>query len=208
MNEERAVNVAERVGWTLTTTSFPELEEERKLADGVRAERPALHAASDEVLITLARRAAPVQRIMWGRGYVIASNQAAMGPGVISSLVGAADPTLTVRLIGHAGDVDSALPSFALWDLSRAVRADARLTSAFDHGAFDQGEERLLDRLHTDHPDFAVRFHALVREFGYRGPSEWDIGVHTLETMPEPALGLTGRGRQAAERANPRLRRA
>ncbi|MGH3230002.1 MAG: hypothetical protein ACRDOA_15760, partial [Streptosporangiaceae bacterium] len=139
MNEELAANVAERVGWTLTTTAFPELEEERELADRMRAERPDLHTASDEVLITLARRAAPLQRIMWGRGYVIASNQAAMGPGVISSLVGAADPTLTVRLIGHAGDVDSALPSFALWDLSRAVRADARLTSAFDHGAFDHG---------------------------------------------------------------------
>jgi phosphohistidine swiveling domain-containing protein len=190
MNEELAANVAERVGWTLTTTTFPELEEERELAD------------RDEVLITLARRAAPLQRIMWGRGYVIASNQAAMGPGVISSLVGAADPTLTVRLIGHAGDVDSALPSFALWDLSRAVRADARLTAAFD-----QGEEGLLDRLRTDHPDFAIRFDAFVREFGYRGPSEWDIGVHTWETMPELPLALIGRLRQLDDAANPGLRR-
>jgi pyruvate,water dikinase len=117
------------------------------------------------------------------------------------------DPTLTVRLIGHAGDVDSALPSFALWDLSRAVRADARLTSAFDHGAFDQGEEGLLDRLRTDHPDFAIRFDAFVREFGYRGPSEWDIGVHTWETMPELPLALIGRLRQLDDAANPGLRR-
>jgi rifampicin phosphotransferase len=202
MNQELAANVAERVGWTLTATTFPELEEERELADRMRAERPDLHTASDEVLITLARRAAPLQRIMWGRGYVIASNQAAMGPGVISSLVGAADPTLTVRLIGHAGDVDSALPSFALWDLSRAVRADARLTAAFD-----QGEEGLLDRLRTDHPDFAIRFDAFVREFGYRGPSEWDIGVHTWETMPELPLALIGRLRQLDDSASPGLRR-
>ena len=202
MNEELAANVAERVGWTLTTTTFPELEEERELADRMRAERPDLHTATDEMLITLARRAAPLQRIMWGRGYVIASNQAAMGPGVISSLVGAADPTLTVRLIGHAGDVDSALPSFALWDLSRAVRADARLTAAFD-----QGEEGLLDRLRTDHPDFAIRFDAFVREFGYRGPSEWDIGVHTWETKPELPLALIGRLRQLDDSANPGLRR-
>ena len=120
--------------WTLTTTTFPELEEERELADRVRAERPDLHTTSNEVLITLARAAAPLQRIMWGRGYVIASNQSAIGPGVISSLVGNEDPTLTVRLIGNAGDVDSALPSFALWDLSRVVRADAGLTAAFDAG--------------------------------------------------------------------------
>ena len=207
MNEELAANVAERVAWTLTTTTFPELEEERELADRVRAERPDLHTVSDEVLITLARRAAPLQRIMWGRGYVIASNQAAIGPGVISSLVGAADPTLTVRLIGHAGDVDSALPSFALWDLSRAVRADARLTAAFDQGEEGQGKKTLLDRLRTDHPEFATRFDIFVREFGYRGPSEWDIGVHTWETMPELPLALIGRLRQLNDDANPGLRR-
>ena len=202
MNEELAANVAERVGWTLTTTAFPELEEERELADRVRAERPDLRTCSDEVLITLARRAAPLQRIMWGRGYVIASNQAAMGPGIISSLVGAADPTLTVRLIGNAGDVDSALPSFALWDLSRAVRADARLTASFD-----KGEEGLLDRLRADHPEFATRFDMFTREFGYRGPSEWDIGVHTWETKPELPLALIGRLRQLDDDASPGLRR-
>jgi len=202
MNEELAANIAERVAWTLTTTSFPELEEERELADRVRAQRPDLHTATDEMLIQLARQAAPLQRIMWGRGYVIASNQSAMGPGVISALVGATDPTLTIRLIGNAGDVDSALPSFALWDLSRAVRADARLTAAFD-----KGEDGLLERLHTDHPDFAIRFHAFVREFGYRGPSEWDIGVHTWETKPELPLALIGRLRQLDDSASPALRR-
>ncbi len=207
MNEELAANVAERVGWTLTTTTFPELEEERELANRVRSERPDLHTTSDEMLITLARQAAPLQRIMWGRGYVIASNQAAIAPGVIASLVGAADPTLTVRLIGHAGDVDSALPSYALWDLSRAVRADARLTASFDQGEEGQGEETLLDRLRTDHPDFAIRFDAFVREFGYRGPSEWDIGVHTWETKPELPLALIGRLRQLDDAANPGLRR-
>jgi pyruvate,water dikinase len=202
VNEELSANVAERLQWTLTTTTFPELEEERELADRVRAERPDLHTASNEVLITLARTAAPLQRIMWGRGYVIASNQAAIGPGVISSLIGTEDPTLAIRLIGHAGDVDSALPSFALWNLSRVVRADAGLTSAFD-----KGEEGLLNRLRQDHRDFATRFEAFVREFGYRGPSEWDIGVHTWETQPTLPLALIGRLRQLEDDASPALRR-
>jgi pyruvate,water dikinase len=202
VNEELSANVAERVQWTLTATTFPELEEERELADRIRAERPDLHAASNEVLITLARTAAPLQRIMWGRGYVIASNQAAIGPGVVSSLIGNEDPSLAIRLIGHAGDVDSALPSFALWDLSRAVRADAGLTAAFD-----KGEEGLLDRLRQDHPDFATRFDMFVHEFGYRGPSEWDIGVHTWETQPALPLSLIGRLRQLDDDASPGLRR-
>ena len=202
VNEELSANVAARVQWTMTTTTFPELEEERELADRIRAERPDLRSASNEVLITLARTAAPLQRIMWGRGYVIGSNQAAIGPGVISSLIGNEDPTLAIRLIGHAGDVDSALPSFALWDLSRVVRADAGLTAAFD-----KGEEGLLDRLRQDHPDFATRFDMFVHEFGYRGPSEWDIGVHTWETQPELPLALIGRLRQLDDDASPSLRR-
>jgi rifampicin phosphotransferase len=202
VNEELSAKMAERVQWTLTTTTIPELEEERELADRVRAGRPDLSSASNEVLITLARAAAPLQRIMWGRGYVLASNQAAIGPGVISSLIGNQDPTLTIRLIGHAGDVDSALPSFALWDLSRAVRADAGLTAAFE-----QGEDGLLSRLRKEHPDFATRFAMFVHEFGYRGPSEWDIGVHTWETQPELPLALIGRLRLLDDDASPALRR-
>jgi pyruvate,water dikinase len=202
VNEELSANVAARVQWTMTTTAFPELGEERELADRIRAERPDLRSASNEVLITLARTAAPLQRIMWGRGYVIGSNQAAIGPGVISSLIGTEDPSLAIRLIGHAGDVDSALPSFALWDLSRVVRADAGLTAAFD-----KGEEGLLDRLRQDHPDFATRFDMFIHEFGYRGPSEWDIGVHTWETQPELPLALIGRLRQLDDDASPTLRR-
>ena len=201
-NPELSAKMTELVNWTLTTTTYPDLEEERELADRVRAERPDLRAVSDEVLITLARRAAPLQRIMWGRGYVCASNQSAIGPGVISSLLGTADPTLTVRLIGQAGDVDSALPSFALWDLSRVVRADAGMTAAFDDGADD-----LLGRLRKDHQDFAARFEAFVREYGYRGPSEWDIGVHTWETQPELPLALIGRLRELDDGASPFLRR-
>jgi rifampicin phosphotransferase len=210
-NPELSAKMGELVNWTLTTTTYPDLEEERELADRVRAERPDLRTVSDEVLITLARRAAPLQRIMWGRGYVCASNQSAIGPGVISSLLGAADPTLTVRLIGQAGDVDSALPSFALWDLSRAVRADAGLTAAFDDGESGRGEEgegdSLLDRLRKDHPDFAARFEAFTSEYGYRGPSEWDIGVHTWETQPELPLALIGRLRELDDEASPVARR-
>jgi pyruvate,water dikinase len=97
--------------------------------------------------------------------------------------------------------VDSALPSFALWDLSRVVRADAGLTAAFD-----EGDEGLLDRLRKEHPRFATQFDVFVHEFGYRGPSEWDIGVHTWETQPELPLSLIGRLRLLDDAASPALR--
>ncbi len=202
VNEELSAVMAQRTQWTLTTSTYPELEEERELADRIRAERPNLATATNEVLIARARSIAPLQRLVWGRAYNVASGQASIGPGVITSLVGAADPTLTIRLIGSAGEVDSALPSFALWDLSREVRADTGLTATFD-----AGEEGLLDRLRAEHPAFATRFDNFVFEFGYRGPSEWDPGMDSWETKPELPLSLIGRLRYLEDDQSPVLRR-
>lgn len=202
LNNAASSKMAERTQWTLTATTFPELEEERELADRVRAERPDLATATNEVLIARARSMAPLQRLVWGRAYNIASGQSSVGPGVIASLVGSADPTLTVRLVGSGGDVDSALPTYALWDLSREVRGDAAVSAAFDSGV-----DGLLDRLHADHPAFAVRFDKFVREFGYRGPSEWDPGMDSWETRPELPLGLVDRLRHLDDDQSPTLRK-
>jgi len=193
--------MAARTQWTLTTTTFPELEEERELAERVRSQRPDFASASNLTLIAWARAMAPLQRLLW-RAYSIASGQAATGPGVISALLGAADPSLMVNIVGSAGDVDSALPSFALWDLSRAVRADEGVTAAFD-----KGPDGLLDRLADEHGDFSQRFRQFLHEYGYRGPSEWDIGQPAWETQPELPLSLIDRLRQLDDSANPALKR-
>jgi phosphohistidine swiveling domain-containing protein len=202
INEELTPRLAARTQWALTTTTFPQVDEERDYVQRMRAIRPNLATATNEILVAWARSAAAIQRLMWGRGYCIASTQSATGPGVIGALVGAADPTLVVRLIGSAGDVDSALPSYALWDLSRLVRADADLTATFDTGM-----DGLLERLHKEHPEFSTKFDNFVYEFGYRGPSEWDPGVDSWETKPELPLGLIDRLRQLDDSANPALRR-
>ncbi len=202
VNEELSARMAERTQWALTATTFPEIEEEREYVARFRAMRPNLTSSTNEILVNWARSAATIQRLMWGRGYCMASNQTAVGPGVIGALVGAVDPTLVVRLIGSAGDVDSALPSYALWDLSRIVRGDAGLTATFDAGL-----DGLLGRLHDEHPEFATKFDNFVYEFGYRGPSEWDPGVDSWETRPELPLALVDRLRQLEDSASPTLRR-
>lgn len=202
LNAALTAKMGERTMWTLTTSTFPELEEERELADQIRAGRPNLATATNEVLIARARSIAPLQRLMWGRSYCVASSQSAVGPGVVASLVGAADPTLTIRVIGSAGDVDSALPSYALWDLSREVRADAALTAIFAAGT-----DGLLDRLHAEHPAFATRFDAFLFDYGYRGPSEWDPGMPSWETKPELPLALIDRLRHLEDEESPTLKR-
>jgi len=201
VNEACSEAMAARSQWTLTTTTFPELEEERGVAERVRAQRPDFGSASNLTLIAWARAMAPLQRLLW-RAYSIATGQAATGPAVVSSLIGEADPSLMVKIVGSAGDVDSALPSFALWDLSRTVRSDPALLATFD-----QGIDGLLDRLHAEHADFAQRFAQFLHEYGYRGPSEWDVGQPSWETQPDLPLSLIDRLCRLDDADSPALKR-
>lgn len=196
VNEVLSERMAARTQWALTTTTFPELEEERLLADRCRTQRPDLAALTPAALVMYARSLMPIERLCW-RSETMASNQAATGPAVLGQLLGATDPSLVVQLIGHAGDVDSAAPSYVLWDLSRTVRGDDALMAEFDKGV-----DGLSSRL-GGHPAFAAQFAGFLRDFGYRGPSEWDLGADSWETRPELALGLVDRLRQLDDSATP-----
>ena len=200
-NEAVSEAIAARTEWTLTTTTFPEVEEERALADRMRASRPDFSSLSAAALVAWARAMMPIERLMW-RSEMVAGTQSAVGPAVIAQLVGELDPTALVKLIGHAGDVDSAQPSFVLWDLSRLVRADPAIGREFDAGEAD-----LLSRLQA-HPAFASRFEGFLQEFGYRGPSEWDLGAPAWQTQPQLPLALIDRLRQLDDDASPAARLA
>ena len=202
INPELSQKIADRTTWTLTTSTFPELDEETRIADGLRASRPDFSTLTNAALVAYARSMMPYSRLMW-RGEVVAGSQAAIGPAVVMSILGPDNPINVVDITGPAGDVVSAMPSYALWDMSRLVRASAPLTKAFDEGI-----EGLNERLRANHPDFAQHFAAFIREFGYRGPSEWDMGADSWETKPELALSLLDRMRQLEDSASPAARRA
>ncbi len=114
------------------------------------------------------------------------------------------DPTLTVGLLAGLGEVDSAAPSQALWDLSRLANRSPKLTALFDDGV-----EGLAQRLHeasADDPDcarFVERFAVFLERFGSRGPNEWDTAFDTWGTDPTLALTLVERMRAAEESNDP-----
>lgn len=199
IDESLGAVMAERAQWALTATEYPELEEARGLADAARAQRPALSELSPAALVARARSLMPLQRYLW-RTHTVASNQSAVGSSVITQLLGDAAAGLLIRLIGTAGDVDSAAPAIALWDLSRIVREDAGLSAAFD-----EGSDGLQQRLSTDQPKFWALFQDFLNDYGYRGPGEWDIGSHAWESQPQLALALVERLRQRDDDASPRL---
>ena len=143
-----------------------------------------------------------LERLVW-RGETIGGVGGAVGPGTLGQLLAGADSTLVIRLSSGAGDVDSAAPAFAMWELSRIVRGDASLTAEFDKGV-----DGLRDRVKASHSVFSTAFEQFLYDFGYRGPNEWDMGSDVWETKPSLPLAMIERMRLLDEDQSPRARAA
>jgi pyruvate,water dikinase len=86
------------------------------------------------------------------------------------------DASLPNRLLAGIGAVESAAPSFAMWELSR---------------------------LPADSAEFDVAFAGFLDEFGSRGPNEWEGSSETWGTKPELALAAIACMRHAGEANSP-----
>ena len=195
------------MGWALTTTEQPDLEHDREVAEAGRADRPDFSAMSNSELIAFATSHIPTIRRMFDQ-HINQSACATIGPGIIAAVADAVgDPTLTLKIIGAVGDVDSAAPSYAMWDLSRVVANSPALATAFDEGVAG-----LIARLHQlDDPDatsFLSGLDDFMFRFGSRGPNEWDLHAHVWETKPELVLSAIHRMRFAGNDESPERRHA
>lgn len=197
--------ILEHLGWLMSTSTWPKIDGEKRETIALRAARPDLATASDEELVAWARRTQPMLRTLFD-SHTITSSGSGVAPGILFA-VGEAigDPTVPMKLVAGIGDVDSAEPSFALWDLSRQVRASDELTAAFDAGVGG-----LLDRLRasgsSDVAAFLDAWDQFIYDFGSRGPIEWEMSADTWETKPEMALSALDRVRLQADEESPRVR--
>ncbi len=193
---DRATAAFEWLIWIMTATELPELAEEEALTKQLREERPDLAALSDAELVTYVRRLYDEHfRQLFGQ-HIYISTAVQIPLGIITQVCAAVgDPSLAMRLVAGLGDVESAAPSFVLWELGRRVARSDVLTSEFDAGV-----PGLLDRLEGARGDgevdtFLGALAAFLREHGSRGPNEWDTTSHTWETRPELALAAVDRMR-------------
>src|SRR5262249_44930244 len=117
------------------------------------------------------------------------------------------DPGLAMRALGGLGDLASAAPTYAMWELSRLIRSSPALTKAFDAGV-----PGVLARLReSDDPaakEFLERSEDFLYEYGFRCANEQDVGAPTWETEPEVALTAIERMRLQPDSASPRLGQA
>jgi rifampicin phosphotransferase len=198
--------VGETFGWVLTTPDLPEVREQERLVNRIRADRPDLASLSDRELLDHAWSLLEAHFRDLFAEHIFISFLATLPIGIISKVCEAVgQPTATLRLLAGLGDVESAAPSMAMWDLGRQVEASPALSAAFDggHAGLDErlraaaGDDASVARFVADFDEFLVRY-------GSRGPNEWEARSPTWETEPDLALAAIDRMRVSPESAAPR----
>ena len=160
----------------MTTESLEHLLVDRADANAVRDARPDLSELDEAALVARMRSFTALLRRMFEH-HLDTTAGTSIGLGALGAIAAAlGDPSLVLTLMTSIGDVDSAAPSRAMWEMSR---------------------------LPADSAEYRTKFAAFIREFGSRGPNEWDIRSDTWETKPELATVLIDAMRGAPDSENP-----
>ena len=113
-----------------------------------------------------------------------------------------------MTLVAGLGDVDSAAPSWSMWDMSRIVKGSPDLTAAFDEGSTGL-HHRLRDLAESGNPsaeDFWKLFGSFIDRFGARGPNEWELRSRTWGIDLDVPLAAIDRMRFAPDDDSPQVR--
>jgi len=200
---ELTEKIGETFGWVLTTPNLPNALSDEKVVNQLRADRPDVAAMSDRELYDYIWAIFDEHFARLFGEHIFVTFLATLPIGIITAVCTAVGkPEAILKLVAGLGDVESAAPSMAMWDLGRMVAASDHLNDLFD-----QGSTGLADKLlASNHPD-AVAFNASFAEFtfsyGARGPNEWEVRSPTWETHPDLALAAIDRMRLSPDDAAP-----
>ena len=191
-----------RYGWKMLNTSeIPSLASDRDLVTQWQQRLPALIQSSNQELVAALREIMePAMHLF--TSHLDITGQAGGAVQLLSTICEErlGDRSLALTLLGNLGDVDSAAPSFVLWELGRQVAQDPKLTKLFDEGTVGL-EGRLRNSYHAS--TFLEDFDRFLSEFGSRGPNEWETACETWGTDPISVLILIDRMRHADPAKSP-----
>ena len=190
--------------FVLSASEWPELHEERELADKERETRPDLKSLSDDELLKRLRDLQPLIENL-SRNQMVSAGSSGIAPGMLAAVGEAVgDPSIPVRLLASLGDIDSAAPSFAIWEMSRLVRNSDVLS-----GIFDSHSESIFEELNKSDSEEAVKFleqfNRFLYEYGSRGANEWELSSETWETQPSIALKAIDQVRSQDDDRSPEI---
>lgn len=167
-------------GWVFSITDVDQLDrlnDHKARTIDLRASRPDFSSMSDLELWEYAEALFPFHRELF-QEHIYVTTLTTVPVGVIQTVATAVGrPDLIMPLIAGVGQVDSAEPSYAMWELSR---------------------------LDPTSDEFASGFEQFRLDFGSRGPNEWEARSPTWDTHPNIALAAIDRMRLAGEEADPR----
>jgi pyruvate,water dikinase len=185
----------------LGATGLPEYDQDRAEVLQIRRSRPDLSTLSDQELRERITSFDDILRPLFKR-HIEASLKCGVGLGGVAQFAEAiGKPELALVLVGGLGDIDSAIPSHRIWELSRAAQDPAVAE------LFDDGISGLHERLRTsDRPavqDFFAQLESFIDEWDFRGPAEWEIRAKTWRQSPEIVLGAIDKMRPLGDADGP-----
>lgn len=189
--------------WALTATDLPGVSRHESFVNDLRRDRPDIPAMSDRELVDHAMGLMNEYLETLFEEHIFISAVATIPIGAITQICAAVGrPEATLRLMAGLGDVESAAPSMAMWELSRLVSASDELAVQFDAG-IDGLDQRLRSTPDAAGEPFVTAFDEFLFRYGSRGPNEWELRCPTWETHPDLALAAIDRMRLADDSASP-----
>lgn len=188
--------IQQTLNWIFTVDELTALHDDQRDVEAIVANRPDYSAMSNAELVAYGVDLMPMFRRLFDQ-HIFISFAATVPMGVVTQVcTEIGDPTLPMVLLAGVGGVDSAAPSWAMWEMGRMVAASPALMAQFD-----QGVPGLLGRLRSDAEatKFVQAFDEFLTAFGSRGPNEWEMRSPTWGTDPELALAAIDRMRLADE---------
>ncbi|MDG1846407.1 MAG: PEP-utilizing enzyme [Acidimicrobiales bacterium] len=189
-------------GWKmLKTKEIPVLKSDRVLVEEWKQRLPEILDSTDNELVAELRQImTPAMNLF--TNHLDMTGQAGGAVQLLSTICEERlkDRSLALTLLGSLGDVDSAEPSFVLWELGRMVANDPILS-----GLFDEGIEGLDERLRNEPQcfTFITEFDSFINDYGSRGSNEWETACETWGTQPSSVLILIDRMRFAKNSNSP-----
>jgi rifampicin phosphotransferase len=191
--------------WTFTQTDLPELRADAQRVQAIVDGRPDFSTLSNRELLARARSLQGEYRALFER-HIGTSSASGIGVGTVAGVCQAIGrPELLMPLISAAGDVDSAAPSWAMWEMSRTVKNSPTLTALFDANSRDL-HSALMSGASDGNADVVKlreQLASFTSKFGSRGPNEWELRSLTWELKPNLVLVAVDRMRAMADSESP-----
>ena len=179
-NRRASLKLAATVLRLLNTKDLPALRADKVKAERFASKYPSATAdgtpASDQQLLDYCMSFPPFFQSLFARHIENTFSDALVSGALIDLVNKAGKDELLVSILGGIGDVESAAPAEAMWELSRLERDD---------------------------PTWERGFASFISRFGSRGPNEWDLGSDPWDFRPEMAKAAIDAMRPVADDRSP-----